>query len=181
MADTRKFKATDLFKFNNINLDPLTETFNISFYLSYLNKWPSLCVAQESIASTNSSLMGYIIGKSEGKGTDWHTHVTAITVAPSSRRLGLAKTMMDYLETVGESEKAYFVDLFVRTSNALAINFYRGLGYSVYRRVVGYYSNPYGKDEDSFDMRKPLARDTNHQSVRENGEHFNCSPADVVF
>ncbi|CAA20751.1 N-terminal acetyltransferase B complex catalytic subunit naa20 [Schizosaccharomyces pombe] len=180
MTDTRKFKATDLFSFNNINLDPLTETFNISFYLSYLNKWPSLCVVQESDLS-DPTLMGYIMGKSEGTGKEWHTHVTAITVAPNSRRLGLARTMMDYLETVGNSENAFFVDLFVRASNALAIDFYKGLGYSVYRRVIGYYSNPHGKDEDSFDMRKPLSRDVNRESIRENGENFKCSPADVSF
>ena len=30
----------DLFKFNNINLDVLTETYNMPFYLSYMAKWP---------------------------------------------------------------------------------------------------------------------------------------------
>lgn len=41
---------------------------------------------------------------------------------------------------------AFFVDLFVRVSNALAINMYNTFGYSVYRRVVGYYSG----EEDAF-------------------------------
>lgn len=41
---------------------------------------------------------------------------------------------------------AFFVDLFVRVSNALAISMYNAFGYSVYRRVLGYYS---GK-EDAF-------------------------------
>lgn len=36
MTDTRKFKATDLFSFNNINLDPLTET--VSYHLPYLKR-----------------------------------------------------------------------------------------------------------------------------------------------
>lgn len=30
----------DLLKFNNINLDVLTETYNMSFYMSYMSKWP---------------------------------------------------------------------------------------------------------------------------------------------
>jgi N-terminal acetyltransferase B complex catalytic subunit len=39
----------------------------------------------------------------------------------------------------------YFVDLFVRASNALAIQMYTSMGYVVYRRVLGYYS---GQDEE---------------------------------
>lgn len=30
--------------------------------------------------------MGYIIGKAEGQGENWHGHVTAVTVAPEFRR-----------------------------------------------------------------------------------------------
>lgn len=41
---------------------------------------------------------------------------------------------------------AFFVDLFVRVSNTLAINMYNAFGYSVYRRVLGYYSG----EEDAF-------------------------------
>ena len=41
---------------------------------------------------------------------------------------------------------AHFVDLFVRVSNSLAILMYHNLGYSVYRKVLGYYS---GEGEDA--------------------------------
>ncbi len=34
----------------------------------------------------------------------------------------------------------YFVDLFVRSSNVVAIGMYEHFGYSVYRRVLGYYT-----------------------------------------
>ena len=54
-----------------------------------------------------------------------------------------------------------FVDLFVRKSNALAIDMYTKMGYSVYRRVIGYYSG----EEDAFDMRKPLSRDVEKRSA----------------
>ena len=47
---------------------------------------------------------------------------------------------------------AFFVDLFVRVSNTLAINMYGAFGYSVYRRVVGYYSG----EEDAFGERGTL-------------------------
>lgn len=46
------------------------------------------------------------------------------------------------------SYNGYFVDLFVRASNSVAIGMYRKFGYSVYRRVVGYYSG--AMDEDAF-------------------------------
>ena len=56
-----------------------------------------------------------------------------------------------------------FVDLFVRVSNAVAITMYENLGYTVYRKVLQYYSGD--KDEDAYDMRKALSRDTNKTSV----------------
>ena len=42
------------------------------------------------------------MGKTEGHGEQWHGHVTAVTVAPTFRRLGLARKLMDYLEDVSE-------------------------------------------------------------------------------
>lgn len=46
-------------------------------------------------------------------------------------------------------KNTYFVDLFVRVSNEVAINMYKNLGYIVYRTVLEYYSgdpeeNAYG-------------------------------------
>jgi N-terminal acetyltransferase B complex catalytic subunit len=42
------------------------------------------------------------MGKTEGTKKNWHGHVTAITVAPEYRRLGLADGMMNLLEQVSE-------------------------------------------------------------------------------
>lgn len=38
----------DLLHFNPCNLDHLTETYNIGFYLEYFTKWPSLCKVYEN-------------------------------------------------------------------------------------------------------------------------------------
>jgi N-terminal acetyltransferase B complex catalytic subunit len=102
--------------------------------------------------------MGYVIGKAEGKGNLWHGHVSALTVAPEYRRLGLAKTLMDYFENdvSVKTYDAFFVDLFVRQSNHLAISMYKTFGYTTYRRVIGYYSGE--MSEDALDMRKALPR-----------------------
>jgi N-terminal acetyltransferase B complex catalytic subunit len=73
--------------------------------------------------------------------------------------------------------KMYFVDLFVRESNRTAIGMYEKFGYTVYRRVLGYYSG--ANPEDGLgnhyleftlmrfwsDMRKALSRDVSKRSV----------------
>ena len=58
----------------------------------------------------------------------WHAHITALTVAPFARRLGLAKQLSASLEKVGDQYDAWFVDLFVRESNRLAIGMYDSIG-----------------------------------------------------
>eukprot|EP00823_Brevimastigomonas_motovehiculus_P004271 TRINITY_DN2774_c0_g1_i1.p1 TRINITY_DN2774_c0_g1~~TRINITY_DN2774_c0_g1_i1.p1 ORF type:complete len:173 (-),score=18.28 TRINITY_DN2774_c0_g1_i1:381-899(-) len=159
MSALRPFHALDIFSFNNINLDTLTETYPTQFYFSYLAKWPSLSIVSEA---PNDHLAGYIIGKAEGLEKNWHGHVTAVTVAPEYRRLNLAQLFMNFLETVSDKQcKGYFVDLYVRVTNAVAINMYKKFGYGIYRQVIGYY----GGDEDAYDMRKSLSRDPDKKSM----------------
>ena len=69
MTSMRRFTCNDLFRFNSVNLDPLTETYNLSFYLTYLAKWPEYCQIAEG---AGHQTMGYILGKAEGKGELWH-------------------------------------------------------------------------------------------------------------
>jgi N-terminal acetyltransferase B complex catalytic subunit len=147
-----------------------------------------------------------VLGKAEGTSSEWHGHVSALTVAPEYRRLSLARKMMSLFELVSdEIYKAFFVDLYVRCANVVAIDMYEGLGYSVYRRVREYYGNiGVGKarrdEEDAFgestpvfsglcvspsvlipdlDMRKPLSRDPNRRTVRPNGRDMVVSAHDV--
>ncbi|XP_072032073.1 N-alpha-acetyltransferase 20-like [Amphiura filiformis] len=162
MTTIRPFTCEDLFKFNNVNLDPLTETYGVPFYLQYLAHWPEYFQVCES---PTGEIMGYIMGKAEGSvpQEQWHGHVTAVTVAPEFRRLGLAAEMMHALEEISEKKSCFFVDLFVRVSNEIAVNMYRALGYIVYRRVLEYYSGD--PDEDAFDMRLALSRDKDKKSV----------------
>ena len=174
MTTLRPFVAEDLFKFNHINLDPLTETYNTNFYLQYLSTWPSLCATYES---ASGRMMGYVLGKAEGSGKLWHGHVTAVTVSPEFRRLGVAKKLMFYLEDVSTRIfNAYFVDLFVRVSNRLAQLMYGNLDYVVYRQVIEYYSG----EEDAHDMRKALPRDKKKKSVIPR-KQLECSPDELEF
>ncbi|KAK9505328.1 hypothetical protein O3M35_009411 [Rhynocoris fuscipes] len=160
MTTLRQFTCADLMKINEINLDPLTETYGIPFYMQYLAHWPEYF--QVTVAP-NGDFMGYIMGKAEGRGENWHGHVTALTVSPKYRRLGVAATLMKSLEEISERKKCYFVDLFVRVSNKNAIAMYKKLGYVVYRTVLDYYSGD--PDEDAYDMRKALSLDVDKKSM----------------
>ncbi|KFU84678.1 N-alpha-acetyltransferase 20, partial [Chaetura pelagica] len=118
-----------------------------------------------------------VMGKAEGSVAreEWHGHVTALSVAPEFRRLGLAAKLMELLEEISEKKGGFFVDLFVRVSNQVAVNMYKQLGYSVYRTVLEYYSASSGEpDEDAYgkylfclklNMRKALSRDTEKKSI----------------
>lgn len=144
----------------------------INFYLSYFSRWPDLCAVQETPqgrlmgygTSSSLSLLTLlplpestlhdaqerrphepplsVIGKAEGASSERHGHVTALSVAPEYRRLGLSRKFMTWLEKVSdENYRGFFVDLYVRCVNYAAISMYEGFGYSVYRRVKEYYTN----------------------------------------
>ncbi|KAJ7972785.1 N-alpha-acetyltransferase [Quillaja saponaria] len=184
MTTIRRFCCNDLLRFASVNLDHLTETFNMSFYMTYLARWPDYFnVAEGSgnrIMATYLGLLGngqwaldegsrlrnrlvfYVMGKVEGQGESWHGHVTAVTVSSEYRRQQLAKKLMNLLEDISDNiDKAYFVDLFVRASNTPAIKMYEKLGYVIYRRVLCYYSG----EEDGLDMRKALSQDVEKKSI----------------
>lgn len=137
-------------------------------------KWPDF---QYTAEAPDGTLMGYIMGKAEGEGENWHGHVTAVTVAPDYRRLGLASQLMSLLEEISEKMWAkavdddwllsrydgYFVDLFVRYSNRVAIGMYQSFGYSTYRQVIGYYS---GEEDALGKTRTRLPCDTDGHMCR---------------
>lgn len=73
MSSIRPMTPLDLLKFNPCNLDHLTETYNIGFYLDYFSKWPQLCKVLESKD-----------GEIEAYSTSFsHTHTS--TYPPSTR------------------------------------------------------------------------------------------------
>jgi len=56
MANFRRFRPDDLNKLSKCNLDPLTETYELGFYLQYHAKWPSLFQVAED---QNGNIIGY--------------------------------------------------------------------------------------------------------------------------
>ncbi|KAJ3522687.1 hypothetical protein NM208_g12754 [Fusarium decemcellulare] len=166
MATFRRFRPDDVNKFSKCNLDPLTETYELNFYLQYHAKWPSLFQVCEDM---NGNIVGYIMGKVESSPDaykfsehylPWHAHITALTVAPEARRSGIAKILTDQLEVAADAENA-----------------------CVFRVVKDYYgdhaTDPTQSSEDAFDMRKPMKRDKDHQHIRDDGENHVVEPEDV--
>ncbi|KAH6845404.1 acyl-CoA N-acyltransferase [Chaetomium sp. MPI-CAGE-AT-0009] len=189
MANFRRFRPDDLNKLSKCNLDPFTETYELGFYLQYYAKWPSLFQVAED---QHGNIIGYIMGKLESSPEiyrfsehylPWHAHITAVTVAPEARRLGIGKLLTEQLEVAADANDAWFVDLFVRVSNHKAITFYKNMGYSVFRVVKDYYgehsTDPTLSSEDAYDMRKPMKRDVKRQHVRDDGEKHEVDPSDV--
>ena len=149
----------DIQRFNSINLDHWTEMYTTSFYTTYLIKDPDLCIVAES---SSGALAGYLLAKVEGKGSEWHSHISAISVSPEFRILGVGRTLLDHFEMVSEEvHRCWFADLYVRVSNTLAIEMYKRRGYEIFRTVRDYYSG----EEDAFDMRRPLKRDVEKRSL----------------
>ncbi|KAJ5121834.1 N-acetyltransferase (Nat5) [Penicillium atrosanguineum] len=186
MSSITRMSPLDLLKLNATNLDPLTENYDLGFYLNYMSKWPSLF----SKVTDRDAGVSWVRPEEQHPSmrhsehyTPWHGHITVLTVAPAWRRLGYASQLTEELEHGSDSADAWFVDLYVRSGNKVAVDMYKGMGYSVFRRVVNYYSDdPTGMSdsgEDAFDMRKPCSRDKKLEHIRDKGEDFRVSPEDV--
>ncbi|RYP20073.1 hypothetical protein DL765_002999 [Monosporascus sp. GIB2] len=189
MVRFRPFRPDDLNRISKCNLDPLTETYDLSFYFQYYARWPELFQVAED---ERGNIVGYIMGKVESSPDylqysehhlPWHAHITALTVAPEARRSGIGTILTEQLEAAADKADAWFVDLFVRKSNANAIRFYEGMGYSVYRVVKDYYgenvNDPSAGGEDAYDMRKPMRRDKDLKHIRDDGRNHFVNPEDV--
>ena len=121
MTSLRRFTANDLFKINRMycysftlrNLDPLTENVFLSskmtvqhFILSaVLGSMARIFLHCHRQSWTRNGLqysfnVMQVMGKAEGKDKEWHGHVTALTVGPQYRRVGLADQLMKLLEDI---------------------------------------------------------------------------------
>jgi N-terminal acetyltransferase B complex catalytic subunit len=56
MSFIRRLTPTDLFSLNLTNLDPLTENYDLGFYLNHLMRWPSLFSA---VQDREGGIVGY--------------------------------------------------------------------------------------------------------------------------
>uniref|UniRef100_A0A8C8YPJ8 Uncharacterized protein n=1 Tax=Prolemur simus TaxID=1328070 RepID=A0A8C8YPJ8_PROSS len=96
MTTLQAFTCDVLFPFSNINLDPLTQTYEIPFYLQTSPTGQSTSSLQRPLVPCGES-MGSIMGKAEGSVVreEWYAHITALFVAPQFPCLELAAEFMN--------------------------------------------------------------------------------------
>ena len=157
----RRMVPKDIDRMGAINdACPFTETFPRTYYLTYMQRWPSLTLAAED---GQGSLLGYILAKSETGAHGLYCHISALSVKPAARRSGIATRLMAQVELESALKVgALYVDLFCKVTNTLASQYYAKLGYKTYRTVKGYYSDGH----DALDMRKSLPADTEGRCMR---------------
>lgn len=59
MISLTEISCLDLYRLDNVNLDPLTENYDFEFYFYYLSNWPDLCACYRT---QDGVIAGYIIG-----------------------------------------------------------------------------------------------------------------------
>lgn len=93
MATIRPMRPDDLLRISATNLDHLTETYNIGFYLEYLTKWPELCQIIEGIDgeiegySTFQASSNTLKKETEPKKIDRCIQLTRMPTSPRQARI----------------------------------------------------------------------------------------------
>lgn len=102
------------------------------------------------VATRNGEVVGFVVGGLEDTGEEIYGHLCNLAVAPSCRKQGIARRLVEREEQQFAIELATGVQLEVRVSNRDAQQFYRRLGYRPVLRFAGYYAN----GEDAIVMMK---------------------------
>ncbi|WOO76600.1 N-terminal acetyltransferase B complex catalytic subunit naa20 [Vanrija pseudolonga] len=106
MSLIRPFEATDILRFHAVNADPWTATYHNGYYASYVAQWPDLCYSVEG--AFDDEVRAYMIAKDEPAPPDpqHHGHLTALSISPPYRGLGLARVFMAMLERLSSDGSA---------------------------------------------------------------------------
>jgi ribosomal-protein-alanine N-acetyltransferase len=100
------------------------------------------------VARGEPSLLGFAIMQY----ADDTAHLNLLAVAPSQRRRGVARALVEWLEQTALTAGTFVIRLELRASNAAALAFYASLGYQLEDRVRGYYQGV----EDAIRMRRDV-------------------------
>lgn len=90
-------------------------------------------------------------------------HISTIAIHPANRGLGYGEILLAGMFGKAVQLNAEFIVLEVRVSNSVAQSLYRKYGFNRVARKKNYYR---GDNEDAWDMRVSLDRDTRHRFGR---------------
>jgi len=85
---------------------------------------------------------------------DESAHLNLLAVAPSQRRRGIARALINWLEETARTAGTFTIGLELRATSATAYAFYSALGYRESGRVRGYYQEV----EDAIRMTRDLRK-----------------------
>lgn len=107
--------------------------------------------------------MGEILGYGGLWKIEGEAHISTIAIHPSNRGLGYGEILLAGMFGKAVQLKADFIVLEVRVSNAVAQRLYKKYGFNRVARKKNYYRSD---NEDAWDMRVALDRDTRHRFGR---------------
>ncbi len=106
---------------------------------------------------------GVILGYGGLWKIEGEAHVSTIAIDPAWRGKGYGEILLAGMFGKALQLKAQYIVLEVRVSNSIAQSLYRKYGFSRVRRRKNYYRSD---NEDAWDMRVALDRDTRHRFER---------------
>jgi ribosomal-protein-alanine N-acetyltransferase len=135
MIELRKLKLRDLGAIEEIERASYPTPWSRSMFAGELAKPSSICLG--AVDGDQDELVGYLI---ISRYVDaWH--VMNIAVAPTYRRKGIARALMERLFEVTERDARRGYTLEVRVSNDAAISLYEALGFRARGIRRGYYTD----------------------------------------
>lgn len=106
-------------------------------------RWTTARVRRQINAAETMVLVASVDGEIEGfaimKFGDTEAHLLLLAVAPKTRRRGIGRAMVHWLEKSCETAGLSVIRLEVRATNLDAITFYEHLGYARSNEVANYY------------------------------------------
>eukprot|EP01063_Lacrimia_lanifica_P018338 TRINITY_DN25266_c0_g1_i1.p1 TRINITY_DN25266_c0_g1~~TRINITY_DN25266_c0_g1_i1.p1 ORF type:complete len:240 (+),score=122.50 TRINITY_DN25266_c0_g1_i1:79-798(+) len=146
----RRARMSDLLEMQNCNLANLPENYQMKYYIYHAFCWPQLLYVN---VDHEDRMRGYVMAKTEEEEVNSinHGHITSLAVLKSSRKLGIAGSLVR--QSRREVEKSFggeYMSLHVRVTNESAVMLYhKGLGFKVH----GIDKQYYGDNEDAYDMK----------------------------
>lgn len=115
-------------------------------------------IKQQNISTETVVAYGLVITR---KGTSL-ARLYSLAVNPNSRGLGIAKGLLDVLETRSVLRQKLFLRLEVSTQNTEAISLYKRLGY----KTFGHYSDYYEDHNDALRMQKAIYQQASQKRMQ---------------
>ena len=95
-------------------------------------------------ARVNGEIAGFLIGRIDVDKGRMFGHILTLDVAPSYRRIGIARKLLDELEMLLRQKGVVECRLEVREGNEAAISLYLKLGYRRVGKLEKYYGDAHG-------------------------------------